>query len=41
MFSGYIFEVEGILTDSVPQGVCSLQEALEQAGSSQYATLQL
>jgi len=32
MFSGYIFDVEGTLVDSVPQTLSSLQEALEQAG---------
>ena len=32
MFSGYIFDVEGTLVDSVPQNLRSLQEALEQAG---------
>jgi HAD superfamily hydrolase (TIGR01549 family) len=42
MFSGYIFDVEGTLVDSVPQNLCSLQEALEQAGLDvPYATLQL
>jgi beta-phosphoglucomutase-like phosphatase (HAD superfamily) len=28
MFSGYIFDVEGTLVDSVPQNLSSLQEAL-------------
>jgi beta-phosphoglucomutase-like phosphatase (HAD superfamily) len=32
MFSGYIFDVEGTLVDSVPQNLRSLQEALEEAG---------
>jgi HAD superfamily hydrolase (TIGR01549 family) len=42
MFSGYIFDVEGTLVDSVPQTLSSLQEALEQAGFDiGYATLQL
>jgi phosphoglycolate phosphatase-like HAD superfamily hydrolase len=42
MFSGYIFDVEGTLVDSVPQNLRSLQEALEQAGLDvPYATLQL
>jgi hypothetical protein len=42
MFSGYIFDVEGTLVDSVPQNLRSLQEALEQAGIRvPYATLQL
>ena len=42
MFSGYIFDVEGTLVDSVPQNLSSLQEALEQAGFDiRYATLQL
>jgi HAD superfamily hydrolase (TIGR01509 family) len=42
MFSGYIFDVEGTLVDSVPQNLRSLQEALEEAGLDvPYATLQL
>jgi HAD superfamily hydrolase (TIGR01549 family) len=42
MFSGYIFDVEGTLVDSVPQNLRSFQEALEQAGFTiPYATLQL
>jgi phosphoglycolate phosphatase-like HAD superfamily hydrolase len=42
LFSGYIFDVEGTLVDSVPQNLRSLQEALEQAGLDvPYATLQL
>ena len=42
MFSGYIFDVEGTLVDTVPQSLRSLQEALEQAGFAiPYATLQL
>lgn len=42
MFSGYIFDVEGTLVDSVPQSLRSVQEALEQAGFAiPYATLQL
>jgi len=42
MFSGYIFDVEGTLVDSVPQNLRSLQEALEEAGVDMpYATLQL
>jgi hypothetical protein len=32
MFSGYIFDVEGTLVDSMAQNLSSLQEALEQAG---------
>jgi beta-phosphoglucomutase-like phosphatase (HAD superfamily) len=32
MFSGYTFDVEGTLVDSMPQNLSSLQEALEQAG---------
>jgi phosphoglycolate phosphatase-like HAD superfamily hydrolase len=32
MFSGYIFDVEGTLVDTVPQNLRSLQEALERAG---------
>ena len=42
MFSGYIFDVEGTLVDSVPQNLSSLQEALGQAGFDiPYATPQL
>jgi HAD superfamily hydrolase (TIGR01549 family) len=42
MFSGYIFDVEGTLIDSVAQNLRSLQEGLEQAGIQvPYATLQL
>ena len=41
MFSGYIFDVEGTLVDSVPQSLRSLQKALDQAGLVPYATLQL
>ena len=42
MFSGYIFDVEGTLVDSVPQNLRSLQEALEEAGVDMpYAALQL
>jgi HAD superfamily hydrolase (TIGR01549 family) len=42
MFSGYIFDVEGTLVDTVPQSLRSLQEALERAGFAiPYATLQL
>ena len=41
MFSGYIFDVEGTLVDTVPQHLRSLQEALEQAGFEvAYETLQ-
>jgi beta-phosphoglucomutase-like phosphatase (HAD superfamily) len=32
MFSGFIFDVEGTLVDSVPQNLQSLQDALELAG---------
>jgi phosphoglycolate phosphatase-like HAD superfamily hydrolase len=32
MFSGFIFDVEGTLVDSVPQNLCSLQDALERHG---------
>jgi beta-phosphoglucomutase-like phosphatase (HAD superfamily) len=40
--SGYIFDVEGTLVDTVPQSLRSLQEALERAGFAiPYATLQL
>jgi HAD superfamily hydrolase (TIGR01549 family) len=42
MFSGYIFDVEGTLVDSVPQNLRSLQEALGWAGFDvPCATLQL
>ena len=42
MFSGYIFDVEGTLVDSVPHNLRSLQEALEQAGLTvPFTTLQL
>jgi beta-phosphoglucomutase-like phosphatase (HAD superfamily) len=42
MFSGYIFDVEGTLVDSVPCNLRSFQEALGQAGLSvPFATLQL
>jgi beta-phosphoglucomutase-like phosphatase (HAD superfamily) len=42
MFSGYIFDVEGTLVDSVPQTLRSLQEALEDAGIDvPYEALQL
>ena len=42
MFSGYIFDVEGTLVDTVPQSLRSLQEALERARFAiPYATLQL
>jgi beta-phosphoglucomutase-like phosphatase (HAD superfamily) len=34
MFSGYIFDVEGTLVDSVRQNLWSLQEALDRAGIS-------
>ena len=41
MFSGYIFDVEGTLIDTVPQHLRSLQEALAQAGFEvPYETLQ-
>jgi HAD superfamily hydrolase (TIGR01549 family) len=41
MFSGYIFDVEGTLVDTVPQNLRSLQEALKQAGFEvPYETLQ-
>ncbi|WP_342712749.1 hypothetical protein AAFG13_17275 [Bradyrhizobium sp. B124] len=32
MFSGFIFDVEGTLVDSVPQNLRSLQDALERSG---------
>jgi HAD superfamily hydrolase (TIGR01549 family) len=42
MFSGYIFDVEGTLVDSVPQNLRSLQEALEEGGIDMpYGALQL
>lgn len=42
MFSGYIFDVEGTLVDSVPQNLRSLQDALERHGYRvPYQTLQL
>ena len=42
MFSGYIFDVEGTLVDSVPQNLRSLHEALEEAGIDvPYEALQL
>ena len=42
MFSGYIFDVEGTLVDSVPQNIRSMQEALEEFGfSAAYDTLHL
>ena len=42
MFSGFIFDVEGTLVDSVPQNLQSLQDALELAGYRlPYQTLQL
>lgn len=42
MFSGYIFDVEGTLVDSVPSNLMSFQEALEEAGLAiPFATLQL
>lgn len=42
MFSGFIFDVEGTLVDSVPQNLRSLQDALEQHGYRvPYQTLQL
>ena len=42
MFSGYIFDVEGTLVDSVLQNLRSLQEALEEAGINvPYEALQL
>jgi HAD superfamily hydrolase (TIGR01549 family) len=42
MFSGYIFDVEGTLVDSVPQNLLSLQEALARFGLTvPYELLQL
>ena len=42
MFSGFIFDVEGTLVDSVPQNLHSLQDALEHLGYKvPYQTLQL
>lgn len=42
MFSGFIFDVEGTLVDSVPQNLRSLQDALVRAGYRvPYQTLQL
>jgi beta-phosphoglucomutase-like phosphatase (HAD superfamily) len=42
MFSGFIFDVEGTLVDSVPQNLRSLQDALERSGYRiLYQTLQL
>jgi phosphoglycolate phosphatase-like HAD superfamily hydrolase len=42
MFSGFIFDVEGTLVDSVPQNLKSLQDALERFGcSADYDTLHL
>jgi phosphoglycolate phosphatase-like HAD superfamily hydrolase len=42
MFSGYIFDVEGTLVDSVLHNLRSFQEALEQAGLTvPFTTLQL
>jgi phosphoglycolate phosphatase-like HAD superfamily hydrolase len=42
MFSGYIFDVEGTLVDSVPQNLRSLQDALERSGYRvPYQTIQL
>jgi HAD superfamily hydrolase (TIGR01509 family) len=42
LFSGYIFDVEGTLVDSVPQDVISLQEALVSFGIAvPYGLLQL
>lgn len=42
MFSGFIFDVEGTLIDSVPQNLRSLQDALERFGYRvPYQTLQL
>jgi HAD superfamily hydrolase (TIGR01509 family) len=36
MFSGYIYDVEGTLVDSVPQNLRSLQEALDEAGIDEF-----
>jgi phosphoglycolate phosphatase-like HAD superfamily hydrolase len=42
MLSGFVFDVEGTLMDSVPQNLRSLQDALERAGHRvPYQTLQL
>jgi beta-phosphoglucomutase-like phosphatase (HAD superfamily) len=42
MFSGFIFDVEGTLVDSVAQNLHSLQDALERFGYRvPYQTLQL
>ena len=42
MFSGFIFDVEGTLVDSVPQNLKSLQDTLERFGHRvPYQTLQL
>ena len=42
MFSGFVFDVEGTLVDSVPQNLRSLQDALERSGYLvPYQTLQL
>jgi len=42
MFSGFIFDVEGTLVDSVAQNLKSQQEALERFGHQvPYSTLQL
>jgi len=42
MFSGFIFDLEGTLVDSVPQNLRSLQDALERFGYRvPYQTLQL
>jgi HAD superfamily hydrolase (TIGR01549 family) len=42
LFSGYIFDVEGTLVDSVPQNLLSLQEALAGFGTTvSYELLQL
>jgi phosphoglycolate phosphatase-like HAD superfamily hydrolase len=42
MYSGYIFDLEGTLLDSVPQNLRSLQDALEQARFDvAYASLQI
>jgi phosphoglycolate phosphatase-like HAD superfamily hydrolase len=32
MFKGFVLDVEGTLVDSVPQNLCSLQDALERSG---------
>jgi beta-phosphoglucomutase-like phosphatase (HAD superfamily) len=42
MFSGYIFDVEGTLVDSMSKSLRSFQEALEKAGIDiPYDSLQL